>query len=907
VLIFRKALIIVICSLVGNIAICATSLLSNVPEANTYTLVYEFNIPVSSLGWNSTPVTYTVDNSTNITADSFSRIAYYLETVSGTTTNWVYVSMDAFTTDPTKVGVPTTTSGEFYHYNLPAISNANIYTSLAGITSTTGVNTVLLEFWPSNYGTGNDYGVPGADGATYDFGDGGAGTSAGHACMQIHNYGAGQVLFAYNRWGGAGTSEFGMGNQVAGSGPDWTFNTDNISTYSSRTLLILVRGKIPIIDNASGATEIKSTSVLLNGSLISTGQTPTEVWAYWGTSDGGTNRLNWSNTNYFGTNSANCPVALTTNITGLSANTSYYYRFCASNAIGLAWATSSVTFTSLPNIPVLHNSSNATAITANSATLNGTLVSTGSAPCYVWVMSGTSDAGAGFTGWESTNYFGQMNEGNVSTNITGLSADEVYYYRFYGSNSFGDSWAATAGVFITGQVTVQATDSNAGETAMDPAVFTIYRPATTTNEPLQVYYRIAGTASNGVDYVSFTNPATIPAGAANTTITVTPVDDIIIENPESVDLTILSGKYRIGNPSNAVVTITNNDFKSSCRMKMKIIFNGYDPPAGSPTLTNFPALILLNESYDRFSYSDFYLPATGGDLRFMNSNETVHLNYEIEKWNTNGDSLIWVQVPELINNNTCIWAYWRSPVDTASPCTTNGSTWNENFAGVWHMNESGIPYYDSTTNHFNATGSTTPTQTSNGVIGNAQVFNGAGQSLQVPYKEALNTTQFTVSCWVKVNTWVPDIWQTPIMSRTGSGGTEAGYNFYAGSNRLWQAWVGTGPSIWSTIAAGPVVDGEWIYITENVSSDLIQKFYTNGVLVSTRSVPTFRTNTTSALTIGTGANYLNGYMDEIRVENVARSSNWVWACWMTQSSNSAFCTYCGGMDGVPRGSVIVLK
>ena len=904
-LIFRKALIIVICSLVGNIAICATSLLSNVPEANTYTLVYEFNIPVSSLGWNSTPVTYTVDNSTNITADSFSRIAYYLETVSGTTTNWVYVSMDAFTTDPTKVGVPTTTSGEFYHYNLPAISNANIYTSLAGITSTTGVNTVLLEFWPSNYGTGNSWGVPGASDTTYDFGDGGSDTSAGHACMQIHNYGAGQVLFAYNRWGGAGTSEFGMGNQVAGSGPDWTFNTDNISTYSSRTLLILVRGKIPIIDNASGATEIKSTSVLLNGSLISTGQTPTEVWAYWGTSDGGTNRLNWSNTNYFGTNSANCPVALTTNITGLSANTSYYYRFCASNAIGLAWATSSVTFTSLPNIPVLHNSSNATAITANSATLNGTLVSTGSAPCYVWVMSGTSDAGAGFTGWESTNYFGQMNEGNVSTNITGLSADEVYYYRFYGSNSFGDSWAATAGVFITGQVTVQATDSNAGETAMDPAVFTIYRPATTTNEPLQVYYRIAGTASNGVDYVSFTNPATIPAGAANTTITVTPVDDIIIENPESVDLTILSGKYRIGNPSNAVVTITNNDFKSSCRMKMMIRFSGYNnPPGGSEPLTNFPALIVLNESLSRFKYSDFYLPLTGGDLRFMNSNETVHLNYEIEKWDSAGDSLVWVQVPELINNNTCIWAYWRSPVDTASPCTTNGSTWESNsFKAVWHLAATnGTSAINSCMNGANGT-LVNGSWDSESRVGNGVYLNGiADPGISVGSVGISGAVHRTISGWVKQSTGCID-WRS-IFGFTPTSATAGNYfDLEVGSTSNWVIHCYT----WERSIVTQKTDSAWYYVAITYDGSFVKAYLNSDIKVNAAPSITINTKDEFKMASRDSSAWWKGLLDEVRVCSVARSPAWIWASWMNQSTNSTFCTYYGGVDAVPRGSVIVLN
>jgi len=223
----------------------ATNLLSNVPEAGGYQLVYEFPIPVNSLGWNSTPIPYTVNNSGSIPTGSFDRVAYYLQLDKpGGGSDWVYVSMNTFTNRADKTGVPNTASGEFYNFmNMPSgwIANGKIFSNVAGIVTGTGINTINLEFWPSNYGQNNGYGVPGANGSTFDFGDGGAGTGNGHGSMQIHNYGTVQTLFAYNAWGQARTSELGIGNQVGGSGnPDWTFNTSNISTYSSRTLQVLV-------------------------------------------------------------------------------------------------------------------------------------------------------------------------------------------------------------------------------------------------------------------------------------------------------------------------------------------------------------------------------------------------------------------------------------------------------------------------------------------------------------------------------------------------------------------------------------------------------------------------------------------------------------------------------------------
>jgi hypothetical protein len=35
----------------------------------------------------------------------------------------------------------------------------------------------------------------------------------------------------------------------------------------------------------------------------------------------------------------------------------------------------------------------------------------------------------------------------------------------------------------------------------------------------------------------------------------------------------------------------------------------------------------------------------------------------------------------------------------------------------------------------------------------------------------------------------------------------------------------------------------------------------------------------------------NGLVDEARISNISRSSNWVWACWMNQGSNSVFNSY----------------
>ncbi|MEM7396639.1 MAG: hypothetical protein AAF492_30275, partial [Verrucomicrobiota bacterium] len=116
--------------------------------------------------------------------------------------------------------------------------------------------------------------------------------------------------------------------------------------------------------------------------------------------------------------------------------------------------------------------------------------------------------------------------------------------------------------------------------------------------------------------------------------------------------------------------------------EMKITLCGYDRPE---SLIDFPMLVELSTNIPNFSYQKFRSPG-GFDLRFMNESRTVTLNYEIEEWNPGGVSTLWVQVPEVIDWNTSIWARWGG--DTNRPVyTTNGATWSAGYEGVWHMSQ----------------------------------------------------------------------------------------------------------------------------------------------------------------------------------------------------------------------------
>ncbi len=202
-----------------------------VPEARQYQLVYDLDL--SKLGPN---IAYDVDNHAGI-SKPFDRIAYFLELqAKDGGTQYVYVSMDAFSQDLGKIGIPTLSSGARFQQNVAAM---NVYSNVKGVVTGSNLPGGNIEFWPNNYGPENSANVPNASSQVFDFGDQIADPADGYGSMQVHNHDAKQTLFALNHWREGSHADLGLGNQPTGN-PDWTF-AGNAAAYQSKHLRVLVR------------------------------------------------------------------------------------------------------------------------------------------------------------------------------------------------------------------------------------------------------------------------------------------------------------------------------------------------------------------------------------------------------------------------------------------------------------------------------------------------------------------------------------------------------------------------------------------------------------------------------------------------------------------------------------------
>ncbi len=238
---------------------------NNVPEAVNYNLVYSLNIPaVASYAANG--ASYDVDAHTNV--GTFSRIAYYLELQpSNGPVNFVWVSLDPFSTDAGKIGIPTTASGALFQQN---VTNMTVISSVTNIVQGAGIATGNMEFWPWSYGQNNTNHIPNASSNTFDWGDAVTIGAGAYGSMQFHNYGASQVLFGFNNWGGGGNNiDVGMGNNTTTVDADWT-HTYNATGFSVKVLQVFTlpsSNSPPLIAGAFGQLGFSNVVVTFNKAL----------------------------------------------------------------------------------------------------------------------------------------------------------------------------------------------------------------------------------------------------------------------------------------------------------------------------------------------------------------------------------------------------------------------------------------------------------------------------------------------------------------------------------------------------------------------------------------------------------------------------------------------------------------
>lgn len=328
-------------------------------------------------------------------------------------------------------------------------------------------------------------------------------------------------------------------------------------------------------------------------------------------------------------------------------------------------------------------------------------------------------------------------------------------------------------------------------------------------------------------------------------------------------------------------------------------------------ITDFPLVIRLNSSTFDFELAQL----DGSDIHFAKP-DGKPLSHDIEQWDPKSkNGVIWVSLDSVQTGNKepfiiMKWglsgSYKKPDLSLSVFDTTFG------FAGTWHLNENpanGIgAIKDRTENGFHGTCAATMNDTNvvSGICGSALSFDGIDDSIETGLVDI--TSSYSLSCWVNIANRADTnecsnlriLIKEPsytLWYATRDDGVRAEH--YSGFG--WKGFPQDTPdSVYHKLERG-----SWYYLTSTFDGDKI-RLYINGVIVdSTVSIETNPLASSNPLFIGgrtyvfpetdstamfTVNEFFGGVIDEVRVENRARSAEWIKLCYISQLPESNFAT-----------------
>ena len=289
-------------------------------------------------------------------------------------------------------------------------------------------------------------------------------------------------------------------------------------------------------------------------------------------------------------------------------------------------------------------------------------------------------------------------------------------------------------------------------------------------------------------------------------------------------------------------------------------------------LTDFPVMVKLNSSNFDFSKSQ----TNGNDIRFVLLDGTL-LKYERDLHDsTNQKAVYWVKIPAVSSiADTVFKLYFGNPVVGDGVDPTN--VWDNEFVMVQHMNDNPDTSHikDSTINGNNGTKYTSgqPIEV-DGLFSKAQSFDGSNDYINCNLNGLSSlSTEITVEFIAKpiVTALTVIIIANPDHSNNRICVT------LPWENRIYWDYG----DITSTGRLYVAFNADWFNITANwvfISGIEGQKIYRNNVLIASSANYSTFTRGTKTLDVAryiSGPTFWQGFIDETRFSNIARSTTYV--------------------------------
>ena len=296
-------------------------------------------------------------------------------------------------------------------------------------------------------------------------------------------------------------------------------------------------------------------------------------------------------------------------------------------------------------------------------------------------------------------------------------------------------------------------------------------------------------------------------------------------------------------------------------------------------LTDFPCLIAWDDDTD---INTGVCQADLDDIRFYDGSGNL-LKYEVEWYEIDGtdsSARIWVKKPSLYaspsGTDNDVWLYYGYASATNGEDAAN--VWDANFKCVLHLSEASGTLYDSTSNSNDFTAYNSPTYAQTGKVGNAMLFVRANSEYLSRAAAVVTVAPLTLEAWFNCS----DVANAQSVVAIGDTAGAVDYwdlrcqgNATGDPLRMW-AYDATGTYAATTSAYSA---STWHYGVgreqSSSSRDVLLDNASKGTNTTLKTPDSADNTSIGALKLSALYIPFDGYIDEVRISDVARSDAWV--------------------------------
>ena len=310
------------------------------------------------------------------------------------------------------------------------------------------------------------------------------------------------------------------------------------------------------------------------------------------------------------------------------------------------------------------------------------------------------------------------------------------------------------------------------------------------------------------------------------------------------------------------------------------------------TLTDFPVFVDLADMGSHF-FSN--VDASGADIRVTTDDGLTEVAREVVSISTGGKTgELHFRAPTIsATTDTTFYIYYGGGVGEYQASSTYGTNgvWAGNYSGVYHLDETGSTYFDSTINNNDGIGEAVDPSAITGKLGDGQDFALNGRiDLGTGSSVDLNASgEYYVSTWLNLDSSGTD--QSPVSQYTGvgdflfwadTGGLGTGFCHYNGSYLPASCQDDNDQNIgtWQYVVAYHTGTAAGIYLNGAETGD--------GPTTNTAAVDAAERFAIGAQNGDSTARYFDGQIDEVRIATVNFGLDWSVAEYTNQNTPTTF-------------------